>query len=173
MKTKKTIIRGINWILASIISMLGFVGCEKVGVEEYGTPHADYTIKGAVVDKTTGKPITGIRVGYSPKYWAIAEYGVIPTPYTPKAHVLTDAKGEFKLTSQFDVGEYQLVNGNPILPVYIEDIDGEENGLFQSEYLQVDFIDAEHSGKPKGWHDGEYTVTVNVELTNAEDVENQ
>ena len=173
MKTNRAIIRGINWILASIISMLGFVGCGKIGAEEYGTPHADYTIKGAVVDKTTGKPIKGIRVGYSPKYWAVAEYGVLPTPYEPKVHVLTDAKGEFKLTDRFYVGEYQVENGNPILNVSVEDIDGVDNGLFQSEYIQVDFSDAEHSGKSKSWYSGEYSLNVNVELTGIEDEENQ
>jgi len=51
------------------------------------------------------------------------------------------------------------------LPVFVEDVDGEENGLYQSEYLQVDFSKAERSGKPNHWYEGEFTVTVDVELT--------
>ena len=165
---RRTFLKKMNWGLAGIIGMLGFSGCEKIGAEEYGTPHADYTVKGTVVDKATKKPVKGIRVGYSPEFWVIALYGTTPTPYNQKSHVLTDAKGEFKLTDNFSAGEYQIIDNKPILPVYVEDIDGEENGSFQSEYLQVDFSKAEQSGKPKSWYKGEYTVNINVELNEKE-----
>ena len=159
MKINQVFITGVNWALAGIISMLGFSGCDKIGTEEYGTPHADYTVKGAVVDKVTGKPIEGIRVGlgHIPYLGPMPMYGTLPTPYQPKVHVLTDLKGEFKLTDRF--------NAVQTLSVFVDDIDGEENGLFQSEYLQVDFSNAVQSGKPKGWYEGEYTVNVNVDLS--------
>jgi len=164
MKTdRRTFIKKMNWALAGILGMLGFAGCEKIGRLEYGTPHADYTVKGAVVNKATGKPIEGIRVGYDCGFCGGTMYGVIPTPYVPKSHVTTNAKGEFKLTNTFSP------NLNQTIPVYVEDIDGEKNGLFQSEILQVDFSKAKHSGKPKGWYKGEYTVTVDVELTEIKD----
>ena len=170
MKTnRRTFIKEMNWTLAGIIGMLGFAGCVKIGTEEYGSPHADYTVKGAVLNKATKKPIEGIRVGYSPEIRATPMYGTPTAYYEPKAHVLTDAKGEFKLTNKFHAGEYQLGSDNrPILPVYVEDIDGEKNGLFQSESLQVDFSNAEHSGKSKSWYQGEYTVNMNIELTEIE-----
>ena len=158
---RRTFIKKINGVLAGIIGILGFASCEN-GQMEYGTPHADFTVKGSVVNKANGKPIKGIRVGYSPEVWAMPMYGVAPTSYQLKKHVLTDAKGEFKLTeSAFD-------SKNQIIPVYVEDIDGAENGSFQSENLQVDFSNAEHSGKQKHWYGGEYTVTVKVELTEME-----
>ena len=168
---RRTFIKGMNRALAGVIAMLGFAGCEKFGVDEYGTPHADYTVKGAVVSKATGKPLEGIRVGYSgtPEFWIVPMYGVIPTPYVPKAHVITNAKGEFKLTDRFHAGESQIIGNNGMLPVYVEDVDGEKNGLFHSECLQVDFSKAEHSGKSKSWYEGEYTVNLNVELTEVED----
>ena len=152
-------------MLAGIISLLGFAGCDIVGVEEYGTPHADYTVKGSVVNKATGKPIEGIRVQYASEPKAQLMYGTIPTPYTPKASVLTNAKGEFKLTHRFYAGDWQMIDNVPILPVAVDDIDGEKNGLFQSEYIQVDFSEAKRSGKSKSWYNGEYTVNVDVELT--------
>jgi len=158
---RRAFIKKMNWTLAGIIGMLGFVGCKKITCE-YGSPYADYTVKGTVVNKATGKPIEGIRVGYNSQYISTAMYGVIPTPYQPKVHVLTNAKGEFKLTNSFSVEE------NQTLPVYVEDIDGEKNGLFQWERLQVDFSNAEHSGKPKRWYKGEYTVNMNIELTEIE-----
>ena len=156
MKTnRREFIKKMNWTLAGIIGMLGFAGCngiidrEKV---EYGTPHADYTVKGTVVNKATKKPIEGIRVRYDDS----------SQMFQAPNHVLTNTKGEFKLTNQFFPKE------NQILPVLVEDIDGEKNDLFKSETLQVNFKDAVHSGKPKSWYKGEYTVTVNVELTEIE-----
>ncbi|MCL2738323.1 MAG: radical SAM-associated putative lipoprotein [Bacteroidales bacterium] len=168
MSTKKVFLKGVNWALAAIITMLGFAGCNKIGVDEYGTPHADFTVKGAVVDKVTGKPIKGIRVGYSPHFRVVPMYGVIPTPYQPKAHVLTNDKGEFVLRDKFYTSEFYLMDNAPTLFVSVEDIDGALNGWYGSEYLQVDFSKAPLSGKPKGWYEGEYTVTKNIELTPVE-----
>ena len=160
MKTnRREFIKSINWGLAGVIGLLGFAGCDIIGAKEYGTPHGDYTVKGSVVNKATGKPIEGIRVGYSCEFCGGLMYGVLPAPYQPKAHVLTNSKGEFKLTDDF-FPEKDLK-----LPVYVEDIDGDKNGSFNSEYLEVDFRNAEHSGKAKSWYKGEYTITVNVELT--------
>ena len=144
---RRAFIKKMNWGLAGCISMLGFVSCEK---DNQGTV---YTVKGTVVNKANGKPIKGIRVGYSPEYWAILAYGVIPSPYKPKAHVLTDTKGEFILTDSFQPDEY--LDNKPTLSVYVQDIDGEENGSFQNEYLQIDMS-------------GGKTVTINVELTEIE-----
>jgi len=167
MKTRRTFVKSINWILAGIITMLGFAGCKDILANvEYGTPYADYTVKGTVVNKETKSPIKGIRVGYTPIYQGpIPMYGVIPTPYKPKAHVITDADGWFKLTDRFYIGEFQMVNNSPVLPVFVEDIDGAINGWFWSEYIEVNFSNAVHSGKAKGWYGGEYTVTISVELT--------
>jgi len=169
MKTdRRAFLKQINWVLAGILGMLGFAGCDIVGgKEEYGTPYADYTVKGAVVNKATGKPIAGIRVGYDSVYWTAPAYGVIPTPYNykPKAHVMANSKGEFKLTER----SYNLQEGtNGKILVFVDDIDGKKNGLFQSETLLVDFGNAKRSGKQKNWYHGEYTVNVNVELTEIE-----
>jgi len=148
---RRAFLKKMNWTLAGIIGMLGFAGCGK---KESGEV---YTVKGTVVDKADGKPIKGIRVGYSPEKQFSTLCGVGSTPYKPKSHVLTNTNGEFTLADNFQDGEYQTINNMPILPVFVEDIDGKENGLFQSEILQVDF--------PKG----NKTVTVNVELAEIKD----
>ena len=119
-----------------------------------------------VVNKADGKPIVGIQVTYVPESVATTLYGVAPAPYKPKASVITDAKGEFKLKDRFSISEfYYDENNSPIYFVYVEDIDGEKNSLFQSEVLHVNFKDAEHSGKPKSRYGGEYIKTIKVELT--------
>ena len=167
MKINKIIFKGINLALAGILSLLGFVGCVKHEPIEYGSPHADYTVKGTVVNKATGKPIEGIRGTYNTKTFGTM-YGVIPTPYTPKSYVFTNPNGEFKLTDRFVAGEYIIVDGNVNIMVYLEDVDGEENGLFLSVNQLVDFSKAEQSGKPKNWYEGEYTLNVNFEMDEAD-----
>jgi len=156
--TRRAFIKKLNWTLAGIIGMLGFAGCDKIGAKEYASPHADYTVKGKVVNKATGKPIEGIRIGYPV---TIPGYHSLAVPYQPKTFVLSNTKGEFKLTDSFEFGFHTL-------SVVIDDIDGEENGLFQPEIVQVDFKDAVRSGKSKRWYKGEYTVNMNIELTEIE-----
>jgi len=161
MKINRAFIKGTNWALAGLISMLGFSGCE--GLKEYGAPTVDYTVKGTVVNKADGKPIEGIRVGYDGLPGPYLMYGTVPTPYTPKASVTTDAKGEFTLTENTSPVSGQTVS------VYVDDIDGEKNGLFQSDVLQVDFSNAQQTKKSDNWYEGEFTVTVNVELNEFKD----
>ena len=160
MKIKRAFIKGTNWALAGLIGLLGFTRCDIVDPKlEYGTPNADYTVKGTVVDKTTGKPIEGIRVGYDSGPYAQVMYGVVPTPYQPKASVTTNAKGEYKLTDRFsEIGQDQI-------PVFVSDIDGQENGLYSDTILYEDFKNAIHTGKQKDWYFGEYTVNVTIELS--------
>ena len=158
----KIFIKGVNWALAGILSLLGLTNCcDRYGAPEYGSPHADYTLKGTVVNKATGKPITGIHVGYV-DYRITAMYGPIPASYKPKAHVTTNSRGEFKFTDTFHGEEW--IEGKRVLPVSVVDIDGEKNGLFEPEHLQVDFSEAELTKKPKNWYEGERTVSIKIEL---------
>ena len=59
-KLNRKLIRGTNWTLAGLLSLLGFTGCGNQ-VEEYGTPHADFKVTGRVTDEA-GEPLSGIRV---------------------------------------------------------------------------------------------------------------
>ncbi len=128
--------KGTNWLLAGILSLLGFTGCETTsGKDEYGSPHADYTVKGKVVDKATQEPIPGVRVSYY-----------------PDASTTTDTDGEFELTTNHEV---QVL--------LVDDVDDDENGAYESEEIPLDFSEAEHT-PGSGWYKGEYTLTENVEL---------
>jgi len=140
---RRTFIKRMNRTLAGVIGMLGFIGCEK----ESG---ANYTVMGSVVNKANINPIEGIRVGYG---WAgkpAFMYGPLPATHYSKASVLTNAKGEFILTDRFRDEEFQMVDNNMTLPISVCDA---ENGLFKTEYLQVEFPG------------GKNTVIKNVELT--------
>jgi putative lipoprotein (rSAM/lipoprotein system) len=162
MKTNyRPLIKAVNWMLAGILGLLGFSGCDdKSGLVEYGTPWADYTIKGSVINKANGKPVEGISVVVSnvPEGPALM-YGVPWTSYKYLSAV-TDAKGAFKLS---DKGMTDYFPPDSV-PLIVSDIDGEKNGSFASDTLYIDFKDAERSGKPNGWYSGEFTKTVKVEL---------
>ena len=48
---RRVFLRKVNWALAGVIGMLGFSGCNKSAMlVEYGSPYADYTVKGTVVN---------------------------------------------------------------------------------------------------------------------------
>ena len=157
---KNLLIKSTNWILAGIIGLFGFAGCSTDDYPvEYGTPSADYTVKGAVVNEATGEPIPGIRVGYYPQEWDEDVFGPQPQYWEYTAHVVTSTNGEFTLTTMmFPLGSDKIV------PVYVEDIDGEENGSFGAKMVDVDFTDAVHSGNPGNWYSGMYTVTTTIQL---------
>jgi len=168
---KKIVIKGINWILAGIMGLLGFAGCEKYdtpvyGVQyvEYGVPSAHYTVKGTVVNSADEKPIAGIRLGYSPEVWDEDAFG--PPPEYGAAsyvYVISNDEGEFILTQRL----FPL-SSNKKLSVYVEDIDGEENGLFRSKMVEVDFENTVSSGASGSWYKGEYTTTVTINLVEVE-----
>jgi putative lipoprotein (rSAM/lipoprotein system) len=141
--------------MAGLITLLCFSSCKSS--YEYGSPYADYTVKGKVTDKLTGNPLKGIRVGYSPLFDGMDGDGTPPI-FVPNASTLTNIEGEFKITSPNDYWRGTVVS------VYVDDIDGEANGSYASDTLSVDFKNAPQIGKPDGLYEGEYTVTVHIEL---------
>jgi len=169
MSKKIYLTKGVNLILTGFLGFLGYAGCNLftscsygIPYAEYGCPSADYTVKGAVVNNKECKtPIPGIRVGYSPQEWNEEVFGPQPEHYWAEsnAYVITNTNGEFKLTgSFFDDGPHRKIN------VFVEDIDGETNGLFQSKMFEVDFKDSTHSGRPGNWYGGEFTITTTIQL---------
>jgi len=161
MAIKKSFIRGINLVLAALLTMLGFSKCTEPEVE-YGVPNADYTVKGSVVDKADSKPIKGIRIGFVRVYpEPVLMYGVMPQPYRSLKADTTDVNGTYNLSDKFTIGQIQ----DNILPVFVQDIDGTENGLYNDTILNVDFENVKPTGKAKNWYEGEYTLDVKVELT--------
>ena len=106
-----------NAVCASVLSLLGFGGCgDNVGVDMYGTPHADYSIKGAVQTKE-GKPIQGIKVSVT------YETDTLGT-------ALSDEKGTFAI--QKEAFPYNK------LKVSAEDIDGGKNGSYKDTSMDLE-----------------------------------
>jgi putative lipoprotein (rSAM/lipoprotein system) len=149
---KRALIKRTNWALGGILGVLGFSNCIENGADEYGTPWADYAIKGTVVNKTNGKPVEGIKVDVVTDNTGLLE-GQKPESWI----ATTNAKGEFQLSNTFG-GETMIA---------VTDIDGEKNGSFVSDTLKVNYDNdnSEIIGGGKGWNQGTLTATVKVELT--------
>ena len=131
-----------NAVCASVLSLLGFGGCgDNVGVDMYGTPHADYSIKGAVQTKE-GKPIQGIKVSVT------YETDTLGT-------ALSDEKGTFAI--QKEAFPYNK------LKVSAEDIDGEKNGSYKDTSVDLEISQQDYKGG-ESWYNGKVEKEVNIRM---------
>lgn len=144
--------RWYNAVLTVLLSMLGF-GCSSSDEPvEYGTPHADYILKGQVTDEA-GIPIKNIKTSAK----IIVKSGT------------SVYKDEFSTAQTDDSGRYELKyvgQGSYDLKIILEDVDGEANGgEFQSDTLDVDYAKAVKVGEGDNrWYGGKYEVTTDVKL---------
>lgn len=159
MNLKNTGIKTLNLVLTGLLAIFGFSNCEPR--VEYGTPNADYTLKGKAVNKENLQPIKGIRIGYRPYQGFASMYGVLPVSYTPMAADTTNENGSFRLTHNFSAGTMRTDS----IVFYVQDIDGAENGLYRDTTINVNFEDATLAGKKNDWYEGEYTIEKEIQLT--------
>lgn len=132
------------WML--LLSLLGFAGCgdeENDGGEGsymYGTPYAEYTVKGRVKD-AAGRPIAGIEVR--------RPFGV-PDP----AAVRTDTQGAYV----FEASE-NVLYCPPVLT--FTDTDGPAGGGdFAEKEVEVVFTESDRTGQREGsWMYGRFERT--------------
>ena len=134
-------------IIKFLLICLGFksvVACHST-TEEYGTPYAEYEVKGRVSD-AEGTPIQGIRVSM----------GESQDRYMDSVAV-TDAEGRFHVihgTFPYDDNTFDI---------QFTDIDGEAGGgLFEEQTVTVQ---AEMTEEGDGWDEGDYAVPEEVEVT--------
>ena len=132
----------LNAACVSALAMLGFGSCDNVGVDMYGTPHADYSIKGAVETKE-GKPIQGIKVSVT------CETDTLGT-------ALSDEKGAFAIQKEaFPFNK---------LKVAAEDIDGEENGAYKDTSINIELTQKDFKGGDKSWLNGKVEKEVTIQM---------
>ncbi|GHT30684.1 hypothetical protein AGMMS49574_10940 [Bacteroidia bacterium] len=139
--------------MAGLTALLSFSNCDKESSEMYGVPWASHAIKGTVVDKATLQSIPSIEVKIALPD-SLKQY----FPYNNEWGNKTDEKGEFKLANT------PILYGEKGVPLVVTDIDGEANGLFETDTVYADFKNAQHIGGGKSWFQGELTATVKVEL---------
>ena len=75
-KISSSFLKSLNWLLTSVLMLLGFSTCDsEPGAAMYGTPHADFTIKGKVVNQEN-MPIPDIEIKCLVDIMAITDIGL-------------------------------------------------------------------------------------------------
>lgn len=137
-------------ILSAIISLLGFSSCELFQEQRdmYGTPIADYQVKGCVTD-ADDNPIAGLRV-------VITETGF--GEENDMQTLTTNKNGEY--ISEKKERKYRTNT------LTITDIDGDENGgSFKEKTFNLNEIKPVlDKSKAEGWYEGVYVYTINTSL---------
>jgi putative lipoprotein (rSAM/lipoprotein system) len=162
-RMNKTVLKSFNVLLAALLGILGFTNCETR--EEYGTPHSDYIVKGKVVDKATGKSVSGLKISLF-DYRIALMYGTPQPDFKTITFTGYENKTDSKGAYQFDGNSFYSIKEVENLPLsmHISDIDGAENGVYGDTIIEVNFKDAQRTKKASGWFDGEYVKNVNIEL---------
>jgi putative lipoprotein (rSAM/lipoprotein system) len=156
-KPNLSFINGYNAILAALLGLLGFTnyGCsQEYGSPppkpEYGSPHADYIIKGKVVEKNSENAIKNIKINYYNPYSEVQNN---------ENAAFSDEQGNFILPK---ITDFAFLDS---IPIIVSDVDGVEDGLFLPDTIKIRVDDGEKTKEGDRWYVGEYTKTVIIELT--------
>lgn len=154
---KKVVLKSYGKLISILLSFVTFLtGCELPFVNpvvEYGTPTADFIIKGKVTSVSTEKPIKNIRVIVTDRNYV--RYG-LDTVYT-------DENGEYEAKFK------DIPSLAEPFKVAVSDIDGAKNdGLFKSDTIKVQFSKVDKTKKGSGsWYEGIFEKTdQNISLKN-------
>ena len=156
----KRINQAIQGLLSTLLVLLGFSSCDKLGALEYGSPYVDFQVKGQVTDES-GRPIEGIRVtvenetyGFSVNHDGVWKYSFADTVYT-------DADGRFV--------SREINDGSIYGKIFFEDIDGPANGSFLPDSANLEDLERKQIEDEDGWYNGKFEVNVQQELEREED----
>ena len=140
-------------LLYLLLGILGFTACGEGGAGgggmmcEYGTPTADFTVKGKVTN-ADGKPIKGIEISSKDLSSFIDGSGL---------SAVTAEDGTFVTNKIKEFG----VGGTLVFT----DTDGEANGgEFVTLEKQISTLPQKQIKDRDGWYRGEYEVTADVKL---------
>lgn len=141
-------------IITKSLSILGFTipmfGCDVPDM--YGTPWADYEVKGKVLD-ADGEPIKGVKVSLIENQY-----------YSQSTQSLEN--GVFKVSLQTIPFEH--------LQLTAEDVDGAENGgEFEDKTIELDFSKIKYTGDSDGWYHGKKSLEQDVVLEEKVDGEQE
>ena len=160
-KLNRKLIRGTNWALAGLLSLLGFTGCGKdnngdgeISVE-YGVPSANFKVLGRVTNEQ-GQPLGGMRVVASE---VTTIWGKGPEQcYSGllRDTVYTASDGSF-------VREYSLFPADSVY-IHMKIEDTTEPSVYDSDSIAVGFAKGDLKGGDNHWFKGEATKEVDVKL---------
>lgn len=128
--TLKKIISTVSKFL--LVSVFGLSSC--INAVEYGSPYAEYELKGRVTDEDSN-PIPGIKVS-------------LDDPQNRYNADTTDISGEFEFNKE------RIFPPGDRMKVFFQDIDGPENGgEFALDSLELDVYQIEEGSR---WYKGAF-----------------
>lgn len=174
-----------DWLLMTAMGLLGLTSChcgkevaqepqqpakpEKDQVETfdpgkmavmYGVPQMDFEVKGRVTDEQ-GKPIKGMQVilvnqtvDISPEYFQ--EDNPYVQDYIRNYSDTTNAEGRFETQTRDVPVETQRV--------LVRDIDGNKNGHYENQMIEVKFTSEDQTEQGSKWYQGKRSKEVNITM---------
>ena len=164
----KKIITKVFQVLGISSLITSFSSCSPEYPVMYGVPGNFFTLEGTVTDED-GNAIKGIELSAKAKADVPGneeDDGEQKQFYVHSNVITTDADGHFALNwNDYD-------NDNLDFTIYIKDIDGEQNGLFNDITEDVSFNKNNSIGK-SDFGNGKYKITgKTIKLTKMNDTEN-
>jgi putative lipoprotein (rSAM/lipoprotein system) len=154
-------LKSFDKIIVLILGCIGYLtGCNLINppMAEYGTPHADYEIKGAVTDSITASPIQNARIIITQDH-SYTNGSQTLTYIDTMAVKRTDSEGKY------DVQVVSFPLEEVAFKVKVDDTDGSANGGdFIKKESDVLFKSSELTGGKGGWYDGKAVKTVDFKL---------
>ena len=160
-KLNRKLIRGTNWALAGLLSLLGFTGCGKddngggeISVE-YGVPSANFKVLGRVTNEQ-GQPLGGMRVVASE---VTTIWGKGPEQcYSGllRDTVYTASDGSF-------VREYSLFPTDSVY-IHMKIEDPTKRPDYESDSVTVGFAKGDLKGADGSWFLGAAEKVIDVKL---------
>ncbi|MDE7471593.1 MAG: radical SAM-associated putative lipoprotein [Paramuribaculum sp.] len=150
--------RWLTAILSSLITMLGFSGCNNQEYM-YGTPYVEFELKGKVIDEK-GDPVKGALITVRGKFKDNLEEFRWITP-----HYDSPEWQKYALYSN-EKGEYEIENGLAYKVVRVVCIPPETSGLAtDSVELKITY----KRDRKEEWYIGSYSGTANFTLKEKKD----
>lgn len=143
--------------IAGLVLAFGYSSCFPVA---YGSPTADYRVKGKVTD-ILNNPLEGIQVIVEDTDEVFEKDG----KSTNRDTTYTDGNGEF--VSSLARDEYGTAYGTYVI---FNDVDGElGGGDFESVSIDLSDRKGEKVKDGKGWYEGEYLYYLRVNMETKKD----
>ena len=139
-------------VVSFLLMLLGFQSCNTAMVE-YGTPSATFKVKGKVQDSDTKEPIKNVRAVLVRVQHHENSNQKIENIYETDT-VYTNNAGEFSTSVT------SFPKSNVEFKIKFDDVDGIENGEYESKDVEVIFENPKYEGKSGNWHEGEVTKNI-------------
>jgi putative lipoprotein (rSAM/lipoprotein system) len=143
---RNTFLRGSNKLLGYLLLLLGFSSACSQMADEYGAPYAEYgvpmatfIVKGNVVSDASDQVIPAVRV------------------VMPFDTVYTDQNGNYQIENQNYPTDQSFL-------LEFSDVDGPQNGSFETLDTTVTFSDPQFTGGDGDWNAGETEKEVNIRM---------